>query len=228
MWVRGLCQRCNNRAGSHFDVPYKDFARQIGILTTPAAQRLLLYPHDAPPAYFSPGLVARCVLYGMFAINPRLRILFPELAEDLAHETRPGQGPVRWPDQLELRLGRTHPGFPKDGILMSGIWFMRVLHERALHHSFADIVFPPLSWSLTPPSKATDAARLGPPITAHLADASDWVRYGPDRTSVDLRHLTRTLPAVAHPGLARDDTWMELMTRDESDAHPVVVYGRRP
>src|SRR5689334_15958501 len=34
MWVRGLCEDCNNRAGNHFDNPYADFARQVERLST--------------------------------------------------------------------------------------------------------------------------------------------------------------------------------------------------
>lgn len=226
MWVRGLCVDCNKRSGRYFDNPYADFAQQVDRLAPATAARLTAHRSTAPPVKFAPGLVARSVLYGMFAINPRLRILFPDLAHDLAHE-HPGEGPVRWPDQLELRVGLTHPGYPNEGILVSGIWFMRVLYERVLHHSFADIVFPPLTWSLTPPARSTDTAQFGPTITAHLADASGWLNYGPDRTAIDLRDLTRTLPAIPHPGIARDDSWVELMTRDEPDAHPVVVYGFR-
>ena len=60
-----------------------------------------------------------------------------------------------------------------------------------------------------------------------MADASDWVMYGPDRTSVDLRTLTRTLPAIAHPMLVRTDDWVEMMTKDGSDADAIVVFGKR-
>lgn len=227
MWVRGLCADCNNLAGVAYDRAYADFAGQVTLLSTPTARRLAVIPGEAPAARFAPGLVARCVLFGMFAVNLRLRVIFPELAHDLLHETSPGHGPIRWPDRVALRLGRTHPLYSKAGVVSSGVWAMRVLQERVVHFTFADIVFPPFSWSLVPTDDDANA-RLGPQITTGLVDASDWVHYGPDRTHVDLRSLARSLPAIALPLLARTDDWAELMTRDGSDADAVIVFGRIP
>jgi hypothetical protein len=227
MWVRGLCADCNSLAGVAYDRAYADFANQVARLSTPTALRLAVVPGEAPGARFAPGLVARCVLFGMFAINLRLRLLFPELAQDLRHALLPGQGPIRWPDKLVLRVGLTHPLLPKVGVLSSGVWAMRVLNERVVHFSFADIAFPPLVWSLGASDDDT-ALELGPQITGALTDASDWVHYGPDRTHVDLRSLTRALPAIALPLLTRGDDWVELMTRDGTDADAVVVFGRVP
>ena len=114
MWVRGLCEPCNNLAGGSYDRAYADFANQVARLTTPAALRMAVIPGEAPGARFAPGLVAPCVLFGMFAINPRLRVLFPDLAQDLLSE-QPGAGPVRWPDRLVLKVGRTHPRLSDTG-----------------------------------------------------------------------------------------------------------------
>lgn len=228
MWVRGLCEDCNNRAGNGYDVPYADFAKQVSLLSSPTARRLAIIPSEAPGARFAPGLVSRAVLFGMFAINPRLRVLFPELAEFLANETRPGSGAIPWPDKLTLKVARTHSAFQDYGVISSGVWAMRVLHERVVHWTFGDIVWPPLMWTLVPNGNDSEREGLGPQITKPLPDASEWVKYGPDRTSVDLRNLTRTLPAMPHPMLARTDDWVELMTKDGSDADAIVVFGRRP
>lgn len=227
MWVRGLCADCNNLAGAAYDRAYADFADQVAKLSTPAALRLAVIPGEAPGARFAPGLVARCVLFGMFGINLRLRLLFPDLAHDLKYEPVPGHGPIRWPDQLLLRVGRTHPAQPNVGVLSSGVWSMRVLSERVVHFSFADIAFPPLVWTLVAPEDDT-ARDLGPQISGPLADASDWVHYGPDRTNVDLRSLTPHLPAIALPLLTRQNDWVEILTRDGTDADAVVVFGRIP
>ncbi|WP_433013869.1 hypothetical protein [Kribbella sp. CA-294648] len=162
----------------------------------------------------------------MFAINPRLRVLFPDLAYDLKHETVNGEGPIRWPDGVTLRVGRSHPAMPRLGLLTSGIWSMRVLTERTVHFSFADIVFRPLMWSLVPSNSDSERDGLGPQITKSMTDASEWVKYGPDRASVDLRNLTRTFPALLHPSLSSRSEWVELMTRDGSDAEPVLVFGQ--
>jgi hypothetical protein len=104
---------------------------------------------------------------------------------------------------------------------------MRVLSERVVHFSFADIAFPPLVWTLVAPEDDT-ARDLGPQISGPLADASDWVHYGPDRTNVDLRSLTPHLPAIALPLLTMQNDWVEMLTRDGTDADAVVVFGRIP
>ncbi|WP_344945131.1 hypothetical protein [Terrabacter ginsenosidimutans] len=228
MWVRGLCQDCNNRAGNTFDVPYADFARQVERLSTPIASRLAIVPGQAPAASFAPGLVSRSVLFGMFAINPRLRVIFPDLADDLRQDSTRGAGQVRWPDQLSLTMARTHAAFPGQGLLSSGVWSMRVLRERVVHWTFADIVWPPLTWCLVPSDREPERLGLGPPITSGLPDVSEWVKYGPDRTSVDLRNLIPTLPSFAHPMLNRTDDWVEFMTSDGSDGDAVIVFGKAP
>lgn len=196
MWVRGLCADCNNEAGNAYDVPYADFAKQIERMSSPTARRLAVIQGEAPGAVFAPGLVSRAVLFGMFAINPRLRVLFPELADDLKNDAPAGIGPIRWPDKLALKISRTHPAFPDHGVISSGVWAMRVLRERVVHWTFGDIVWPPLMWSLVPNDNDAERDGLGPQITKPLPDVSEWVQYGPDRTSVDLRSLIATLPTI--------------------------------
>ena len=228
MWVRGLCEACNNRAGGAFDRAYADFARQIGSLTSPSALALTVRRDEPPAAVFAPGLVSRAVMFGLFAINPRLRVLFPELANDLLGEDPLGAGPIRWPEKLALKVARTHPGFPDDGVISSGVWSMRVLTERVVHWSFGDIVWPPLMWCLVTTDHDSEASGLGPQITKPLEDVSNWLRFGPDRTSVDLRNVLSTLHTMPHPMLSRSNDWVEFMTRDGSDADAIVVFGRRP
>lgn len=226
MWVRGLCEDCNNHAGNLYDVPYADFAHRIQRMSTPIARDLAVVRGQAPAVEFAPGLVSRAVMFGMFAINPRLRILFPELADDLKPDTA-GSRLVRWPDKLALKLAQTHPRFPDQGVISSGVWAMRVMTERVVHWSFGDIVWPPLTWSLVPTHKDSERDGLGPQITKPLPNVSEWVRYGPDRTSVDLRSLTRELPMFAHPMLARSNDWVEMMASSDTDAGPVVLFGKR-
>jgi hypothetical protein len=105
---------------------------------------------------------------------------------------------------------------------------MRVLARRQVHNSFADIVFWPLTWSLMPAMDSTLRANLGPQLTEELADASEWVNYGPDRTSVDLRSLVKRLPALAHPMFSGRDEWVELMGESGTDSGAVVLFGRMP
>lgn len=228
LWVRGLCYDCNHYAGRSFDQAYAEFSEDVRRLSTPLARQLQVIPGEPPAAYFAPGLVSRCVLFGMFAIAPRLRILFPELAQDLSREVTHGQGPIRWPARLVLKVGRSHPMSPKRALLSSGIWSMRVLTSRAVHHTFADVLFPPLIWSLIPAGDEPERSGLGPQVVKHLVDASDWVNNRPDRTHVDLRSLTRTFPAALHPVLSDRNEWIELMTKDGSDADAVILHGMLP
>jgi hypothetical protein len=222
MWVRGLCMDCNNLAGRTCDRAYADFAAQIGRMSTPFARSMQVIPNEAPCVVFAPQLVARCVLFGMFGINPRLRVIFPDLADDLVR----GADLVRWPDKATLRVGYTHPAAGRLGLLSSGMWMMRVLTERVVHFSFADIVFPPLVWFLV---SSESSGQLGPQITLSLSDASDWIRYSPVRTGVDLRSLSRTFPAFLHPMLSPGrDSWVEALSRTGTDTDTVVVFGRIP
>ena len=235
MYVRGLCEDCNNRAGGLYDSAYADFARKVARLSTPVARQLTVIPHEAPGVFFAPGLVARSVLYGMFAVNLRLRLIFPELARGLLEANDPGEGRVAWPGQVALRVGLTHPAMSHVGVLSSGVWGMRVLTERVVHFTFADVVFPPLVWSLVTLDDAA-SAQLGPQITNVLADASEWIQYGPGRTHVDLRWLTGDLAAIALPSLTDQSDWVEMLNRSEDDpsgrtprdADSVVVFGAIP
>jgi len=225
MWVRGLCYECSHRSGRSYDAAYADFAEQVTRLSSPTARHLQLIPGEPPGARFAPGLVARCVLLGMFAIHPRLRLIFPRLADRLANEEPSLHQAIEWPDQLRLRVGMTHPAHRNLGLLTSGIWSMRVLGRRQVHNSFADVVFWPLTWSLVPVIDSTLRNNLGPQVTDKLADASDWVNYGPDRTSVDLRSLVKGFPALAHPMFSGRDEWVELMGESGTDGEAMSSSG---
>lgn len=228
LWVRGLCADCNHHAGRAYDQAYADFAKALHRLSTPTVRRFQVIPTDPPPVTFAPGLVSRSVLFGFFAIHPRLRVIFPGLAHDLMHEITHGQSPVRWPDQLSLKVGLTHPGLPRAALLASGTSSMRVLTERTLHSSFADIIFPPLAWSLVP-NHTVEHPELGPEITSLMPDVSEWIRYGPDRTHVDLRNvLNARLPYFVPPLLASTNDWVELMTNDGTVNSSVIVHGQLP
>lgn len=222
LWVRGLCEQCNNLAGRTCDKAYADFATQVTRMSTPLARTLQVIPNEAPGVFFSPHLVAKCVLFGMFSIHPRLRIIFPDLAKDLAQNS----DVVRWPRKVELRVGRSHPAVERQALLSSGIWMMRVLAERIVHFSFADVVFPPLAWFLVPIETSRE---MGPQLTHSLVDASDWIRYSADRVNVDLRSIARSFPSVLHPMFSPDrDSWIEAISNSGTDADTVVVFGRIP
>lgn len=225
----GLCEQCNQLCGDRYDLAYAEFSRSVRSMTGRTAQRLSLdrsRPPAVPAVFFAPGLVARCVLFGMFAINQRLRLLFPGLAKDLRELGHHDPASIRWPDRLELRVGLTVGRHAGRGLLSSGVWMMRVLEHRQRHSSFGDIVFPPLTWCLVPTPLVGETEQLGPEISQSLANASDWVHYGDTRTRVDLRSLTDVFLPMAHPALGRDETWIELMKVDGTHEDSLILYGR--
>ena len=214
LWVRGLCEACNQFAGRRYDEAYGDCARALTIATR-ARARGLVSPVDVPPVRLAPGLVSRCILIGMFAIHPRLRQIFPAVAEDLRTETPA----IRWPPAVTLRVG-LHPGH--QALLTSGVFMARVLGQRTQHFTFADVVFPPLIWSLVPKSDEVQ------PID-RLAKANEWPRYSGERTRVDLRDIVRHLPTFQHPAFSSTrDEWIELMGDRGTDQESVILHGRLP
>lgn len=216
MQVRGLCVSCNNLAGRTCDLAYADFARQIRARRSSSLLVPMIRRAEPPLALFAPGLVARSVLMGMFAIAPQLRVVLPEFAHDLVHEPLT----VRWPGRTRLRVALTHPYLEGRGLLTSGLSMMRVLEKRELHSPLAEVIFPPFVWTLVP-DRALD--RLGPEVTRELPDASDWIRYAPERTNVDLRNLLRHLPVFVHPLHGAQQEWVEL-----SGEQTVLVHGAVP
>lgn len=176
---------------------------------------------------FAPGAVVRCVLYGMFALNSGMRARYPLLAHQLATEDYRRGCSVDWPADLSLRLGLSDPRFPRSGLLASRVWAVRVLERSEAHTSLADVIWPPLAWSLVWATNPFQAATGQPQITDHLPDVSDWLTYGPDRVSVGLRNLVARLPYSTHPLLAADGTWIEMYPGRDSGERAVTVFGRK-
>lgn len=212
VWVRGLCEGCNGLSSRKYDQAYADFAAAVS--TALRARTLLLTPSDVPPVSVAPGLVARCVLIGMFAIHPRLRLIAPELARDLLNR----ELPLRWPSGVSLTVAHTTG---RDAILASGIGRARVVVSRETHFSFADIAFPPLMWSLGPHNGDS-------PTTAGWGDASSWAHYSDDVTGVDLRNLLSRFPTAIHPHFRNPEEWVEIMADHKSETPSVTVLGRLP
>ncbi|MFD3663327.1 hypothetical protein ACFWVF_22495 [Streptomyces sp. NPDC058659] len=203
LWLRGLCEQCNNFAGARYDAAYGDFVRRLWTYGR-AAKHLQLVDPQAPPAVsVAPGLVARSVLIGMFAISPHLRLLFPQLAAEL-HEGKMG---IAMPETLALRMAI----YPHRTARLTGpVYSQRVLGKREHYNTFAEVYFPPLAWVLT--AQERDAPFSGVESVLDRqgwAVANEWIRFGEDVTSVDLRNLCRHIPVVRHP-LADPSQWMEM------------------
>lgn len=203
IWVRGLCGRCNSLAGGRSDAAYAQFADAL--IAWILRSSSLLVPNGAPPVRVSPGPVARSVLYGMHALSPHLRVLYPDLADALRDGLDSIPLPVGMRLRLALYLGRT-------ARVAGPIHAHRVLGPSSAFESFAEIFFPPLAWVLE--SDAGQESAL-----SDWADVSEWSLYGQD-VSLDLRLLVDSLPNVEHP-LADHDSWIQLF----SDQITPVVEG---
>lgn len=194
--VFGLCEPCNNLTSGMADPAYIDFHRQVSRYWSPTIRRLLIEP-TAVPARLAPGLVARSVLIGMFAINERLHEHFP----DLAHGLRDGDPDLRLPESLRLRVALAEGPRSRIG---GAVGYMRVARRRETYMPFADMWFPPLAWCLI--SSRSGDPSLGPDITTEWGDATAWVRFAAE-TIVDLRNLVGALP-IAPPPMFGSDDWV--------------------
>lgn len=208
--VYGLCSRCNHSTSDRADVAYLDFHRRLKAALSSTSQRLLLDPRSLP-VRLSPGLVARSVLSGLFAVNDRMHEHYPALAAGL----RDKQRDLALPPQLQLRLAvasgtRSRIGGP--------VGYARVFGRRAFHLPLAEVWFPPMAWVLRT-AGPTDPS-VGEEFTAAWGDATEWIRYQPELTT-DLRNLTGPLPRVQPPQFGADD-WL-ILTGEKAMA---AVEGR--
>lgn len=207
--VYGLCERCNHQTSVRADPAYIDFhLRLAGLLDT--GIRLLQHSGDLP-VRVAPGLVARSVLAGMFAVNDRLYDRYPELAKGL----RTDSPDLRLPEDLRLLMAMT-PG-PRSR-LGGPVGYMRVLTVRQFHMPLAEIWFPPLAWVLRA-ARASEPS-LGPDLTTSWGDATEWVRYGPELTT-DLRNVMRTMPVAYLPEFGAEE-WVILA----GDGAMTAIEGR--
>jgi hypothetical protein len=220
MWLYGLCGDCNSLAGRHYDMAYADFARA---LETDARLRSGLHlprADPAPPVRLAPGRVIRSVLIGMFATTPHLRVMFHDLAEDLRHRREH----IAMPDGATLRMALYPSRHTRLASMFNGY---RVLVRRQYYDVFSEVYFRPLAWALTPSDRGYDE-HMGDSILDHFrwATVDDWLCYGDDVTSTDLRDLCRGgVPRVVHPLLGqRQDDWVQIF----SDEVTAFLEGEIP
>lgn len=219
MWVRGLCTRCNSLAGGRTDAAYADFARGLTHWRERVRYSRVALPVDVPDVTFSPGRVARAVLYGMFAIAPNLRTQFPEIGEALAR----GDDHIRMPSSVQLLVAQY---YRQEGLLSGGIFAMRVLERMESYNALAEVYFPPLAWVLVAQEDRALRDRGYVPLTEsqRWARADDWTLYGDDRNSINLRWLARTMPTVRHPVYGENyDSWIRMTGGDST-----ILRGRVP
>lgn len=204
VWVRGLCEKCNSLAGARYDSAYGDFVQRIRSYGRLSGRFHLPEPWSPPAVSVAPGRVARSVMFGMFAISPHLRELFPELAADLSA----GRAHITIPDKLSLRYAM----YPDRVARLTGpVYSQRVLGRREHYRTFAEIFFPPLAWVLTSGDHLSPGGAESILDLQGWAEATTWLRYGDDVTSTDLRNLCRRLPVVTHP-LSDPSEWLEMFS----------------
>ncbi|MET8220773.1 hypothetical protein [Streptomyces hirsutus] len=208
MWLRGLCQDCNNLAGKNYDTAYGDFAARLTNYFGARTHLLLPAPEPAPPVSVAPGRVARSVLIGMFATTPHLRKMFPGLAHDL-QARRPH---ITMPDGATLRMA-LYPS--RSTRLASMSYGMRVIAHRQHYNVFSEIYFRPLAWTLSPNDDRLDGAGLGESVLSAWPVVDQWLQYGDDVTALDLRDVCRRgIPTVGHPLREGRGEWMEAFQND--------------
>ena len=194
IWVRGLCGTCNSLAGGRYDAAYAEFADDV--LAWALRSSPTLVPNNVPPVRVYPGPVSRSVLYGMYAISPHLRVLFPALAASL----RDGEDSIALPVGMRLRMAIY---LASQARVAGPIHAQKVLGGASSFESFAEIFFPPFAWVLESDQGDQSALRA-------WADLSEWPLYGQDM-SLDLRLLVGHVPTVSHP-LADSDSWIQMFS----------------
>ncbi len=103
----GHCIPCNQKVG-RFDERYGEFVSQLvhlsGLLTQ-SERRLGPLQPGQPFAVavddVRPGSIVRSLLGAMLALNPQLRIGYPQIAIPALVDAEP----VEWPEDLQLRIG---------------------------------------------------------------------------------------------------------------------------
>lgn len=205
MWLRGLCRDCNGLAGAHYDRAYGDFTTALHTYARALSLLHLPRPAPAPPVRLAPGRVARSILIGMFATTPHLRVMFPDLADDL----RGRRDHITMPDGATLRMALYPFRATRVASMLNGV---KVLGVRQHYDVFSEVYFRPLAWALTPsdrwyPESMGESAFDNP----RWAVVNDWLQYSDDVTAADLRDLCRGgVPRVKHPLLGGDqDEWMQ-------------------
>jgi hypothetical protein len=199
LWLRTICQPCNNLA-SKYDDSYGAFADSL----RPHVDQhplTLITVNGVPPIAVAPGRVARSVLHGMVALAPSFHLVHGQFLRDLL---RDGDD-IRLPEGMRLRVARTGDDHTR---ISSAYHLHRVLTQRQDYEAFAEIYFRPLVWLLTGGPSA-----FGPslPDQEGWGDATDWIMYSRDCWRSDLRDVLKALPTTVHPSRRgrSSEEWIE-------------------
>lgn len=206
IWVFGHCTDCNGLQAK-YDGAYAEFVDLARHRTRPTLD--LHIPGTAqllPNETIRPGAVVRSVLIGLTALNPNIRILYPEFVESLLDE----KPHVTVPADLKLRLALTDDPIARVGGAVGDVLlFHRVRpYETALGTvSMGSIYFAPLAWQLA------DADRYQLMDYEGWADVTPWTKYAPG-DAIPLQRLVRRLPTVTHPAHVPSHGWTMLLNSE--------------
>jgi hypothetical protein len=200
LWMYGLCEECNGVRQPPFEVAYKDFAGQLKGLWVRSNALSVPNPVTVPDVIFLPGAVARAVMTGMYAMNPRLRFLYPDVADALVR----GDVSVTLPPDLRLRFAIARGTRARISGSDGGFLIMQTVKGKPVGFtSFGSIYFPPFAWQLVP-----DEAPLID--RQRWADVSAWLTISPDDERLFSTVCEPTLPLVMHP--THDPAYSRLWT----------------
>lgn len=203
LWIETICKGCNNLAGIRFDRAYADFADRLQPFVRAHGVRVPWQAGSVPPVNVAPGLVARSMLYGLLAVNPRIREEFPEFAADVVDDV----SDLRIPGRLQLRLALTASQLAR---LTSGFW-MFTMGNQYSHTALSEVWFRPVAFALVYTDWGLGTALVD---AEGWADITDWPLHSRERTSVDLRNIVSRLPIVSPPRIANDQPWIALLNHE--------------
>jgi hypothetical protein len=200
----GLCARCNGDLQGMYDGEYCKLAKALWPIATDSA--IHLPPRvRVPDTTVRPGAVARSVVIGAFALNPRMREVHPDLARALVSR----DASTTIPEPLTLNLALTRGPNARVTGSIGGFYLFRpkVGGRNVGIMSMAQIYFPPLAWQLADQPESVLLRQEG------WHDVSSWLEVPPSEPAV-LSALVRDLPLVVHPTRhpAGLQDWVELLS----------------
>jgi hypothetical protein len=202
----GLCDNCNNIVQATWDPAYCEMAKTLWPIATAVPihlpKRLAL-----PSAKISPGGVARCVLVGCFALNPRMRTVHPDLAAAVLAD----RDEITLPSDLTLQLALTRGPHARVTGAITGYYMYRprIDGRNVGIISTAQVYFPPLAWQLADKPASVLLDQQG------WVDVSAWLER-PAHEKVNLHDLAPGLPLVVHPTGAPEglQDWTEVLSQE--------------
>lgn len=208
LWVYGLCASCNLMQ-SVYDPSYCEFSKAMNPYWVKNRSTVLPRRIALPDDQIHPGSVARSILIGSFGVNPNLRRVYPDLAEQLLQRDKA----ILIPEDFQLRLAIARGGMARVTGAIGGYFAMgpRLNDEPIGCMTHALVYFPPLAWQVLPNRRSLLDLQ-------DWADVSSWLAYDVNKQDT-IRHLCSALPAVVHPlqHPVQWENWLELFSSETTE-----------